>query len=147
LPLVRLRRWTGQTGRGGTSIRRSAILLALALALATFVALPQPVAQAALNDGYCDINEVCVYKDVNLGIPRSDFQYYYADCGGCPDCHTYNYPSSCNTYKSATCLLNDSVSSMDSWDRRYKVRFFTDRYYDGLYETVVEYGPCNVCAI
>ena len=115
-------------------------MLVLTLVIATLVTLFPQGALAANGDGVCNTNEICVYKNANLVTPRSDFCCKYADYGGCPDCHTYNYPSSCNTWNAINCLLNDTVSSMDSWDLRYKIRFFSDHYYDGVRETMVEYG-------
>lgn len=113
------------------------VLLAIAAALAAPLS---GNSQATPYNGVCDDNEICVYKDANRGAYYSDFLYAYGDYGGCPDCHTYNSPPSCNTYRSALCLLNDSVSSMDSWSDHRKARFFTDKNWDGSSEIVGIYA-------
>lgn len=117
----------------------TAARLALAAVVASLVVPPQLV-WAAQNDGHCNNNEVCVYKDANLGTPRSDFLYYYDDMDGGFYFHTYNYPSECNTYASFSCRLNDSISSVDSWSDHRSVRVFTDAHYDGASQTVHIYG-------
>jgi hypothetical protein len=65
--------------------------MALAAHVVAFSVVPQPV-WAAVNDGYCDNNEVCVYKNANLVTPRSDF-LYYDDMHGGLDFHTSNSDS------------------------------------------------------
>ncbi len=123
----------------GSRLRRKLLTAVIAAVVSFSVVPPQPV-WAGLNDGYCDNNEVCVYKDANLGIPRSDFLYYYDDMDGGFYFHTYNYPSSCNTYDAFNCRLNDSISSVDSWSDHRSVRIFTDAHYDGYYQTIYIYG-------
>ena len=110
------------------------IAVVLLSAVILWVALTPIQALAANSDGNCETYEVCIYKHDNLGGVFSDYRYYshsYVthtfDSGptlGCP------YP----------CWQNDEVSSLDSWDTRYKVRFFVDSDYDGAYQTLVEYG-------
>lgn len=78
----------------GSRLRRK-LLTAVIAVVVSFSVVPQLV-WAAQNDGYCDNNEVCVYKDANFGTPRSDFLYYYDDMDGGINFHTYNSPSSCN---------------------------------------------------
>lgn len=103
-------------------------------------------ATAGTNDGACDTNEVCVYKNSNLGTPRSDFLYYYADMDGGLSFHTYNYPSACNTdpLTIPTCRLNDSISSVDSWSDHRSLRIFTDANYDGYSQKIGIYGRSNL---
>ncbi len=111
--------------------------VAIAAAVSFSVVLPQTV-WAGLYDGYCDNNEVCVYKDANFGIPRSDFLYYYDDMDGGLYFHTYNYPPECNSWRSFFCRLNDSISSVRNLSDHRSVRLFTDAHYDGYYQTI---GP------
>lgn len=118
-------------------------LVVILAVVAVFAGPPLTSSQATPYNGKCEANEVCVYKDANLGAYYSDFLYAYEDYGGCPDCHTYNSPSSCNTYKSALCLLNDSISSMDSWSERRKVRFFTSAHWDGSSQTLATLERVN----
>jgi|BarGraNGADG00212_1021973.scaffolds.fasta_scaffold08209_5 hypothetical protein len=123
----------------GSRLRRK-LLTAVIAAVVSLSLVPQQVG-AADYDGYCDNNEVCVYKDANLGTPRSDFLYYYPDMDGGINFHTYNYPSSCNTIPGWwDCRLNDSISSVDSWSDHRSIRIFTDAYYDGNYQTIRIYG-------
>lgn len=116
------------------------VVLSVLMLTSTLVVLPAMHASAGLNDGYCDNNEICIYKNSNLGTPRSDYLYFYKDMSGCPDCHTYNYPKSCNTTDIFSCLLNDSVSSMDSWSDHRRIRFFTSKNFDGNRETMEIFG-------
>ena len=123
----------------GSRLRRK-LLTAVIAAVVSLSLVPQQVG-AALNDGYCDNNEVCVYKEANLGTPRSDFLYYYDDMDGGINFHTYNYPSSCNTIPGLwDCRLNDSISSVDSWSDHRSNRILTDAHYDGNYQTISIYG-------
>jgi hypothetical protein len=98
------------------------------------------IANAALYDGNCNANEVCVYRDVYRGTPRSDFLYNYEDMDGGLSFHTFNYPSSCNNVQIFSCRLNDSISSIDSYSTTRSIRFFTDKHYDGYYQRVGLYG-------
>ena len=124
--------------KGSRQLRK--LLTAVIAAVVSFSVVPQQV-EAALYDGYCNNNEVCVYKDHNLGTPRSDFLYYYDDMDGGINFHTYNYPSSCNTIPGWwDCRLNDSISSVDSWSDHRSIRIFTDAHYDGSYQTIHIYG-------
>jgi hypothetical protein len=112
--------------------------------VAALLLVPMPMtATAGAYDGYCDSNEVCVYQDTYLGTPRSDFLYNYADMYGFPFYYTYNYPSACNTQVNYLCILNDSISSIDSWSDHRSIRFFVNSYYDGAYQTVPIYGRAN----
>jgi hypothetical protein len=121
----------------GVSLRK--LLTAVIAAAVLFSVVPQPV-WAADNDGYCDNNEVCVYKNANLYTPRSDFRLYYDDMHGGLDFHTYNYPPECNTYAIFDCRLNDSISSVDSWSDHRSLRIFTDAQFDGAFQTIHIYG-------
>ncbi len=126
----------------GSRLRRklpTAARLVLAAVVASLV-VPSQQVWAATNDGYCNNNEVCVYKDANLGTPRSDFLYYYDDMDGGLYFHTYNYPPECNTWAAFGCRLNDSISSVDSWSDHRSIRIFTDAHYDGSYQTLRIYG-------
>jgi hypothetical protein len=121
------------------------ILTVLVAAAAVLIISPPLSASAANGDGYCNSNEVCVYRNSNLGTPRSDFQYNYADMNGGFFFHTYNYPDACNTDPAAFpyCRLNDSISSIDSWSTTRSIRFFADAFYDGARQTVPIYGRSN----
>ena len=124
----------------GSRLRRK-LLTAVIAAVVSFSVVPQQVGAAWYSDGYCDNNEVCVYKDANLGTPRSDFLYYYDDMDGGINFHTYNYPSSCNSIPGWwDCRLNDSISSVDSWSDYRSLRIFTDPHYDGFYQSVRIYA-------
>lgn len=126
----------------GSRLRRKLLTTVIA-AVVSFWVVPQLV-WAAENDGYCDNNEVCVYMHANLGTPRSDFLYYYDDMDGGFYFHTYNYPSSCNSYPDGwNCRLNDTISSVSSWSDHRSVRIFTDAHYDGNYQTIGIYGTVN----
>lgn len=126
----------------GSRLRRK-LLTAVIAAVVSFSVVPQLV-WAALNDGYCDNNEVCVYKDANFGTPRSDFLYYYDDMDGGINFHTYNYPSSCNTIPGWwDCRLNDSISSVQNLSDHRSVRIFTDAHYDGNFQTIGIYGSAS----
>lgn len=94
-------------------------------------------ASAGTNDGICNSNEVCVFKDTNYGNPRSDFLYNYADMNGGIVFHTYNYPASCNLTAVLSCRLNDSISSISNLSDHRSIRFFTDANYDGNSQKVV----------
>ena len=128
--------------KGSMLRRKTAARLVIAAVVAILVVPPLPV-WAAQNDGYCNNNEICVYKDANLGTPRSDFLYNYDDMDGGLSFHTYNYPSECNTYLIFSCRLNDSISSVDSWSDHRSIRIFTDAHYDGGYQTIHIYGRLN----
>jgi hypothetical protein len=128
--------------KGSRLWRKTAARLVVAAVVAVLVVPPQQV-WAALNDGYCNNNEVCVYHDANLGTPRSDFLYNYDDMDGGLDFHTYNYPPECNTYLIFYCRLNDSISSVDSWSDHRSIRIFTNAHYDGQYQTIHIYGRVN----
>jgi hypothetical protein len=118
------------------SIRGSAQLV-LALALASLlIAFPAVTVNADPYDGKCDTVEVCVHKHASYGGPWSDFKYGYYDYGGCPGCHTYNYRESCNTWNSAKYLLNDSISSARNHSYTRHIRFYTNKGYSGVGQTV-----------
>lgn len=97
--------------------------------------VPASTAWAEPYNGECENNEVCVYKDADFNRPKFDFKYGYYDSGGCPDCHTYNSPITCNNIFSTKCLLNDSVSSMHNLSSYRHVRFFTNKGYSGSSQT------------
>jgi len=117
---------------------RTAAAFAMAAAVFLMIVSPQ-VVSAGLYDGYCDYNEVCVYKDANFGVPRSDFRYFYDDMDGGLYFHTYNYPPECNSWMAFFCRLNDSISSVQNLSDHRSVRIFTDAHYDGYYQTIGRY--------
>ncbi|WP_187645687.1 peptidase inhibitor family I36 protein [Streptomyces sp. TRM49041] len=90
-------------------------------------------ASAAQYNGICDAKEVCIYKHTYLNGPWIDHQY--ADPNYTNNTWTGGgYPSQ---------GTNDEASSLDSWDTNWKVRFFTNAYYGGSWQTLGVYARAN----
>lgn len=107
------------------------VVMVAVLVAPLLMIVPAPTAWAGPYDDKCDTNEVCVFQNANFNRPKSGFLYGYEDYGGCPDCHTYNSPSTCNNIFSAKCLLNDSISSMKNLSYNRHVKLFTNSQYRG----------------